>query len=185
MSELKSQQAKNLKFIFANEGISQKEFAKKIGVSVATVSKWAKGHTVISNRHVEKIHQEYPDYSVEYLRGESEFFNPDEEAFNNAMAAAEEMLDVETFVNKYCLCSIERFSLGETYSILFKNPESLEIANDEVGTLRPKDGTFPYARISRNGKQLVITDDDWGAFVSELSSYIDMRLTHAINRGRW
>lgn len=61
--------AAKIKAILGEQGISQAKFARKIGVTKATVCRWVKGERCISPRSAEVISEKFPEYSYEWLTG--------------------------------------------------------------------------------------------------------------------
>lgn len=66
-----------LKYFLDKEDISYRKLEEKIGTSNGTISKATKQHKSISHKSVEKILQEYPQLSAEWLmRNNGEMIKP-------------------------------------------------------------------------------------------------------------
>lgn len=179
-------QARNIKLLLKRESIKQTQLAKMLGVSTVSVSRWTNGQTAISADNVEQIRKLFPDYSFEFLKGSSEYPNEREEAFMrnaNSDAYMQKCSDsLESFIANCCFCSIEKIDASELNSLLdrYWGGQKDALPFDVQG-----DHQLPRFRFFRNGKSLTLDGKQWDAFVDEVVSYVDMRLTGAMNRGYW
>lgn len=62
-----------------HEGMSQQEFAAKLGISAASLSSIFTGRTNPTNKHVQAIHRAFPDINIKWLLfGEEEMYTHSE-----------------------------------------------------------------------------------------------------------
>ena len=72
---LYKQQAENFSQLKKDLHISQRDLKEITGVTEATVSAWCKGRKQIRRAYAEMIVEKYPEYTVQFLRGETPFMN--------------------------------------------------------------------------------------------------------------
>lgn len=73
--ELKAETGRRLKLLYKETGISQRELAEMLDRKETALSPIANGKTTMTERWANRIHSVLPDYSVEYLMGESPYRN--------------------------------------------------------------------------------------------------------------
>ena len=160
MTEVNNKQAKNLGFLLSRENLSQKSFSKKIGTNEITVSRWIHDKNAISTDYARKINAAYPDYSIEFILGNSDYpnetFAARDEFVGALQSAFAENYHIEKLLNHCGITSIELF--GES--------------NERV-------------RLNKDEQSLVLTADQYFAFQDELKSYVKMRLDSMFERGCW
>lgn len=73
--ELKVITGQRLKLLYKETGISQRDLAEMVGRKETALSPIANGKATMTERWANRIHSVLPDYSVEYLMGESPYRN--------------------------------------------------------------------------------------------------------------
>lgn len=73
--ELNQLTGRQLKNLYRETGITQRELAEMIGRKESALSPIANGKAPLTVRTAKQIHDVLPDYSVEYLTGESPYRN--------------------------------------------------------------------------------------------------------------
>ena len=73
--ELNQITGQRLKLLYRETGISQRDLAEMIGRKETALSPIANGKAPLTARTAKLIHDVLPDYSVEYLTGESPYRN--------------------------------------------------------------------------------------------------------------
>lgn len=73
--EIKALSAARLKLLLKETGIQKQELAEIAGRSAQTVSAMVKGTAPVTERTARAINAHFPDYSIEYLMGESPYRN--------------------------------------------------------------------------------------------------------------
>lgn len=184
MVDIKKKQAEHLRIVLSELDLTYDEFAATISakrkgtlkLSKTTVYNWARGRTEMAKAKAEEIHRCFPQYSVEYLRGYSDY--PNEKAKRDA----EHNQKLTDFLSE--LDCIERLLSLDGYSIEYlSSPEPSEIIALEDGSdLIIRD---EYARISNGEKSATLTIEQWRAFRQEIRAYLNMRIGSMLERGAW
>jgi transcriptional regulator with XRE-family HTH domain len=94
--ELNAETGRRLKQLCKDTGISQRKLAEMIGRKESALSPIAKGKATLTPRTAKQIHDVLPDYSVEYLTGESPYRNDREREIEERKARLHntDMLDL-------------------------------------------------------------------------------------------
>ena len=94
--ELKAETGRRLKLLYKETGITQRELAEKLKRKETALSPIANGKTTMTERWANRIHSVLPDYSVEYLMGESPYRNDREREIEERKARLHntDMLDL-------------------------------------------------------------------------------------------
>lgn len=94
--ELKAETGRRLKLLYKETGISQRELAEMLDRKETALSPIANGKTTMTERWANRIHSVLPDYSVEYLMGESPYRNDREREIEERKARLHntDMLDL-------------------------------------------------------------------------------------------
>lgn len=181
MEDLQQLQSERLKRLLAEQNISQKDLAEKLGVSPTSVNHWVNGKVHMNDYNASLIHDVYPEYSVEYLRGYSEYPNETE-----AMRDRLRRHDERFFTELGCIENLLKLS-GVTVEYFS------QLSDDESEWVIVADGeTFTtsvhfneFAKLARDEQTLVLTMAQWRAFRAEISQYMNMRLDSMFERGCW
>lgn len=162
MEELQQLQSARLKLLLIEQTTTQKELAERIGVSPTSVNHWVNGKVHMNDYNARLIHDAYPEYSVEYLRGYSEYRNSETEkrmqSVNVAGRNYRKIDCVQMLATLTNGAEIQSMSLGD-------NPAQITLEH--------------------NGKSITPTFWDWNEFADEVCDYIKMRINRKIERGRW
>ena len=167
MDDLTSYQARFIKRLLKETGLSQKEFADMVGVTNVTVSRWANGTSVISDYNVQKIHDAFPKY---------DFF---------------EIVGLDAAVSAAALAKIEQLEAEKQLlfdAIALSFPGEIETlpAEEIKGSKRfALDKQKPDYKLSHDGKTLTLSGEQMEQFKDEISGYIEMRLNQMLERGCW
>lgn len=161
MGEFKQQQAVNLTLMFLHEGIVQKRLAEQLGVTHITVSNWKRGKVGISAEHAAKLHELYPGYSVEYIRGLSPYQNKQAEVWEMENTEYPKMM--------------ERIKL--LISAAEKGGYTVQLLED------PDAGD--YLRIVDNGRVAELDAEQMDALAKEIIGFACMRINSMLERGEW
>ena len=181
MQELQQLQSMRLKRLLADQNTSQKELAEKLGVSPTSVNHWVNGKVHMNDYNARLIHDAYPEYSVEFLRGYSEYPNETE-----AMRDRRKRHDERFFTELDCVETL--LKLGGVTVEYFS-----QLSDDESEVTIVADGeTFTtsvhfneFAKLARGGQTIVLTMAQWRAFRTEIGQYMNMRLDSMFERGCW
>ena len=178
MEDLKPIQARHLKHLLTSEGISHTTLANTIEVSTVTVSRWVNAKTAISQHNAGVIHSKYPNYSIEYLLGYSEYRNDGDKA------------KAEVVTQYRVEQSVERLALNRGFQTQalgsFEIEEYNELTKDGYRPLTELENVQYFERIENaDGEVLTLTAEQWSNFCDEVSSYIEMRLGKMFERGCW
>ena len=171
-------QVENLKRLLSYEGIeTQKDFAALLGISTVTVNRWFKGHNAISLEHAKRICEVFPGYDINFVLGftqhpsekAEEHLRVFEKAYNEG-ARGKVVFDIAN--SNLCSCSVEPIEFE------FNDADEEEIA------AIPFKGV-PFVRVIHEGKEAVMSNEEWYDLAEEVFAYIDMRLTMIAERGAW
>ena len=178
MEDLKPIQARHLKRLLTSERISKTKFAETIGVSAVSVSRWVNAKAAISQYNAGVIHSKYPNYSIEYLLGYSEYRNEGDKT----KAEVVTQYKVEQ--------SVERLAMGRGFQMQalssFDIEEYKELTKDGHRSLTDLENVQYFERIENaDSEALTLTAKQWSDFCDEVSSYIEMRLGKMFERGGW
>lgn len=181
MEELQQLQSARLKRLLTDQNIYQKDLAEMLGVSPTSVNHWVNGKVHMSDYNASLIHDAYPEYSVEYLRGYSEYPNETE-----AMRDRQKRHGERFFTELECIESL--LKLGgvsvEYFSQASDDESEYTIIAD--GVPFTTDVRFnEFARLSRDGQSVVLTMAQWRAFRAEISQYMNLRIDSMFERGAW
>ena len=112
------------------------------------------------------ISDKYPQYSVEWLRGETEARTPEDLAYENWLVE-NKRLD----------------NLYKAVTILAIQGGGFNISEPQTKMV---DG-WPYFffEVTRGKKSVTLTSEQFNHFINEVSSYVDMRLNLMLERGGW
>ena len=173
MGDIAKKQGDHLRRLLENEGVSQMEFAYIVGVSPVTVSRWACGVSPMRRSNAEEISRHYPGYSVEYILGYSDWENENERKRGEQEYRLHYALtSMDAFDNLADLCG---FGCEYVYDYLSHGTEE----NTEPVRVNER------CIISKDGKEVEITIQDYNMLVKELLFYVSTRLNGIIERGRW
>ncbi len=172
-------QVDNLNRLLINEGIkSQKDFASLLGISTVTVNRWLKGHNAISLEHAKRICEVFPAYDVEFVLGLTDY--------PNAQSKDNHQRFIEHHIHE-CVEDIAKHRGLNAYA--FSTFDTKAIKENEWREQWPNLDADKFTYFERleneNGKTLTITDEQWDAFVDEVCSYVEMRISAMIERGCW
>lgn len=148
------------------KGVSQNEFAKRVGVTPQTVSRWKHGACSVSDYNARQIVAEFPEYEYEDIIGLEGYY----EAVSDAEYA------YHTNKEKY-LFNVIALSFDGT----------IESPAKDVG-FHPGyvDALMADCKFqSHDGKQLVLSWQQMNSFKKEICGYIAMRLNQMLERGVW
>lgn len=150
-------------------GITQREFAERVGVSTTAVSEWKNGHTRVSTYNARQICAAFPEYSIDFVQGRSPYRNDAEQIAN------------EAYVNKVLE---ERHAYPvdmtgwATYEFMRANGYAMLPCGD-LGT-----GRKAY-KVCKDGAVVVLTAAQLSALEAETCAYVGMRLSQIFERGCW
>lgn len=192
MATIKDTQAANWKIVFDEIGLTYEQLAEQInkarpdtttkGFSPTNFYNWRHGRSEMSKARAEEFHALYPQYSVEFLRGRSRFKNRAEERAVARQHSAIKKFDKGMCVERlaghcgFTATAYSKFDAGE-YAELVKDGYRPPTALKNVEYLEKLEN--PY------GETLVLTDEQWKAFVDEVCDYVEMRLNQMMKRGCW
>ena len=170
MEELQRLQSERLKRLLAEQGITQKELAKKLGASATSVNHWVHGKVHMNDYNASLIHELYPDYSAEWLRGYSNYPNDKEERLERRSEQwRKSFLLIDCFDGLMKLNGVE-FELVETTKL------------DENGEPYDFGG---YVVVSKDEKSLSVSAEQWDALQKEVLGYVGFRIDQLLERGCW
>ena len=169
MPDLKTIQAKNLNRLINAECRSETEFAEITGFRIQSVSRWLHAKAAMTANSAKAINAKFPNYSVEYLLGVTEWNN--------------EQIDyLKTLANGQRLDAVELLAEDGGFEVDFvAYAERFKL--DELQKLGVSDD-FGYI-ITRGEKSMVLSADSFENFANEVSAYVEMRLNLMLERGGW
>lgn len=182
MKELQHLQSERLKRLLIERNTTQKELAEKLEVSPTSVNHWVNGKVHMNDYNANLIHAVYPEYSVEYLRGYSEY--PNRQCEEAAIARKAALKEITTSQCVEHLAASRGFrAKGIGY---FDPAEYGELVKDCWQPITKLKSVEGVERIENgNGEALELSDEQWSYFVDEIGGYIEMRLGQMIERGCW
>lgn len=130
----------------------------------------------------EEIHKAFPQYSVDWLRGYSEYPNRQCEEKANARKDAFKHLTVGQCIERLAASrgfraeGIGRFDPAEYGELVKDGWQPMTKLKSVEGVERIENG---------NGEVLELSDEQWSYFVDEIGGYIEMRLGQMFERGAW
>lgn len=116
MVDFKNRQADHLKKIISDQGITKGELAYVGGVSPQSVSAWMSGASAMRDYSAYRIHEKWPEYPIEWIRGFTEAKNP-EELTAEKMKQAASIGEMKNALGN-CLLSLAGWSF-DTYELDF------------------------------------------------------------------
>lgn len=191
MDDFKAKQGKHLQRMLKHCNTSNRALAAMIGVTDVTVSRWLNGKSRISRHHAELIHAAFPDYSIEYITGYSEYRNANHEY----MAQLGQIIKIDEHIEqlvKYCgFTAVQDMRLKleeqERESKLSRDEVHGWIIDNERDESYDDSNDYDFFEVIRDadGRQLDLTSDKWSAFINEICGYVQLRLNLMIERGEW
>lgn len=157
------QQAENFKTLKREQGKSQRWLAKNLEVTDATVTAWCQGKKQVSRNNAMRIVDLFPEYTVEFIRGESPYKNKRHEIAYIIAKGREEgtRLRAATLI----LADLSGFTIANT---------PIERTGDEVvDTVHEYTSGFD---LSRNGKVLHLTMDEMSAVENYICDFVELTL---------
>lgn len=177
--------AKRLNQVIRETGILRKELAEICGVSPAYVSSMApkkpdevspKDIAAISRSSARRINARYPDYSIEWLMGESAYQNERQREIEEQKAKSEER-DMSSFAFEL-LASLNGYT--RTSAVLLEpSGETLHFeVEDEWDTQKIIDAEklVDAQIIQKDGKTVTISQERFDAIRREVSDFVDFKL---------
>lgn len=173
MANLNPKQAEHLKRVFDDlkkQGISQAKVAELINVTTVSISNWKAGRQGIDPSNAKAISKEFPQYSAEYLLGYTDYANKDEE---KRADLKQNFLDAYQMID--CVNSLAMLN-GVT---------KLEALHEHHSLDEDFDGDSYFVEVTRDGRTLRITEEQWETFQKEVCNYVGFRLDQIFERGCW
>ena len=165
MREYQLRQARNLVSVLKEQHLDQKSFAEMFHFSRTSVNDWVNGKKIMSESRAKSIHDKWPQYPVDWLRGYTE-------ARNEA-----EQFELELFdeINKgrnmaKSVAILGHFRGGFDFDSRWEFEDNWPTA---------------FVEVKRKKESVTLSAEEWNAFVCEVSDYISMRLNSMIERGGW
>ena len=182
MEELQQLQAERLNRLLVEQNISQKDLAERIKVSPTSVNHWVNGKVHMNDYNASLIHDAYPQYSAEWLRGYSEYPNEIEAIRANKEKSLERFFD-----ELDCVEGLLKLN-GATvtyFSKLSENTDEWTIEFDNGEKYTTTIHSDDFAKITQGERSLILTMEQWRCFRSEIRRYMNMRLDSMFERGGW
>lgn len=151
------------------QGVTQREFAERVGVSTTAVSEWKNGHTRVSTYNARQICEAFPEYSIDFVQGRTPYRNDEEQGEAQAYEAAL-FEDCES----YNLEQIRRAMAD----LMYVNGYAVHASAD------PGTGRQAY-KVCKGGAAVVLTSAQLSALEAETCAYVGMRLSQIFERGCW
>ena len=164
-------QKEHLDTVLKEKRLNQAEFADSFGFSTSSVSEWMNGKRPMSDRTARVIHERWPEYSPDWLRGYDLGRNPSDNFLETIAASREEsnmMLSAFFYLAKLN---------GFTVSLPFYEAAGIE---EIVSSIKDD-----FATISRDGVTVKLGMDDFYELQNQFVDYAGMRLGRIIRRGEW
>ena len=144
---------------------SDREFGRQLGFGKTSVSDWKLGKVRMTEESAKLITKEYPQYSVEWLRGETEARTPGDLREENWHK------EKNRWNNLYKATSILASQNG---------------FNISEAPVKLVDGWPHFSfEITKGKKSVTLTSDEFNSFVKEVSAYMEMRFNSMLERGAW
>ncbi len=170
-AELKAKTGEQLKQLYKDTGKTQRELAADIGRKESFLSAIANGSAPMTDKTAAMIHEVLPDYSVEYLVGDSPYRNEEERKLEEAKTAAHDWdLSALGFGAYSELCG---FTLTRT--TVWDDGEKHESGYQQK---IPRDSMI----IARDGKSVTVPFSKIEAIQDEVRDFVDFKLSRMLNR---
>lgn len=178
MADIRQQQSKNFNRLLDEVGKSQKEIAAIVGVSEETFSHWVNGQVHIRRKNAQRVHDEFPAYSVEFLLGETRQLIMEQVQEAHVLTITEEKC-IETLLYS---CGVADKSFACHFSELPMKNVSVDCGDGQVW-----EGVMfdDYIQFTYKGSDIKLTMEQWRAFKKEIKGYIRLRLKSMSERGCW
>lgn len=161
------QQRKNFKRFKEDQHISQSELRVVADVTDVTVSAWCNGKKQIRRENAARIVEQYPEYTIEFLRGETPYKNKAEETAHL----------IAITVNK----GREEGTKLRAATLILANLSGFTIDTDAFD--RTGDDVIDTVHeitygcdVIRNGKLLHLSMDDMNALENYICDFVEMTL---------
>ena len=145
---------------------SDREFGRQLGLGKTSVSDWKLGKVRMTEASAKLINKEYPQYSVEWLRGETEARTA-EELFEENWNKENKRLD----------------NLYKAVTLLAMQGGGFNISEPQTKMI---DG-WPefFFEVTKGKKSITLTGEQYSNFINEIAAYVEMRLSAMLERGCW
>lgn len=167
--ELKVETGRRLKLLYKETGISQRDLAEMLGRKEAALSPIANGKTTMTERWANRIHSVLPDYSVEYLMGESPYRNDREREIEERKARLHntDMLDLGIG------------ALADACGYIFTARATLVPQGETLESGFQKLVPDTEIIVSRGGETTVISRKDMRRIQQEVCDFLDFKIQQA------
>lgn len=165
--EVKALSAAHLKLLLKQTGIQKQELAAISGRSAQTVSAMVKGTAPVTERTAQAINARYPEYSVPWLMGVSEYPNGRSEfvARINQMNHEGELMREGFYA----------FSTLMGYSVVLTSPAPVT-PDGKVGVVEMVEQIKGGYTITRGNQTAHISFDDMHDLQNEIADFVDFKL---------
>lgn len=169
-NELKAETGRRLKLLYKETGISQRELAEMLKRKETALSPIANGKATMTERWANLIHSALPDYSVEYLMGESPYRNDREREIEERKARLHNTDMLDLGIGALADACGYTFTARAT---LVPQGEPLESGFQE---LVPDTEMI----VSRDGETTVISREDMRRIQQEVCDFLDFKIQQAV-----
>ena len=167
--EIKGLRCKRLKEIIEREGVKQNQLSEETGISQQSISAMVQGKANVTETTAEIIVKRFPEYSIEWLLGFSDYKN-NAEKFRAVISQAQHEGDL-------LLTGLSAFAQLANYQIDVTSPmkeiDTVEAALKMIG------GGYT---ISHDGVSIKLSLEEMNAFENEVCDFVELQLKHLFKR---
>lgn len=181
MDALIERQAQHLQTFLRQEGITQQALCDELGFSPNTVNRWCRGKSRMRTASAELIHTRWPEYDVEWLQGAPGKSDLVVSAIKAVESAKTDLTSLRDAVGTLLL--LGGYEVERLTDLLQDTAAS---ANDDDSRRTP-DFVIPREeyRLSKDGRECVLSGLEWQYLTEEVCSYMGMRVDAMLERGCW
>ena len=167
--EIKGLRCKRLKEIIEREVVKQNQLSEETGISQQSISAMVQGKANVTETTAEIIVKRFPEYSIEWLLGFSDYKN-NAEKFRAVISQAQHEGDL-------LLTGLSAFAQLANYQIDVTSPMK-EIDTVEAA-LKMIVGGYT---ISHDGVSIKLSLEEMNAFENEVCDFVELQLKHLFKR---
>ena len=165
--------ADRVKTVYTEQGISQGEFARIINMQQAAISEMVNGKRKVTATTAQAIHAAFPDYSVEWILGTSDYKNDTEKNIATINQIRREGSILEAGFR--LMAELKGF-------VIISPDERMAEALDVAEAIRQfKNG---YYVTNTEGKGCHLSVEEMNRLENDVCDYIEYRLNRWIEKGR-
>lgn len=167
--EINDLKCKRLKEIIESEGVKQNQLSKETGISQQAISAMVQGKANVTETTAEIIVKRFPQYSIEWLLGFSDYKNSTEK--NSAVISQAQ------HEGDLLLTGLSAFAQLAQYQIKVTSPMQ------KIGTVEETlNMLMDGYTISHDGASIKLSLEEMNVFENEAFDFVELQLKHLFKR---